>query len=123
MRSGNKVHVRDWMESVDEINNDLDEFLDLPGTVAECFPEYETEESNQADERYDTLYEQLKAKVDVDLLQELDSEIIDRLMNWKAEGMVIGMAIGSRQAGLSKEETTKRIKPWFGPGITNGKAT
>jgi len=37
--------------------------------------------------------------------------------------MVIGMAIGSRQAGLSKEETAKRIKPWFGPGITNGKAT
>jgi len=44
-------------------------------------------------------------------------------MNWKAEGMVIGMAIGSRQAGLSKEETAKRIKPWFEPGITNGKAT
>ena len=101
----------------------MDEFFDLPGTVAELFPDYETEESKEADERYDALWEQLKEKLDRAILSELDSVTMLRLINWKSQGMAIGMAIALRMIGMNKEEVANRVKPWFGPGIANGKAT
>jgi len=126
MRSGSKVEVKDWMESVDEINNDLDEFFYLPGTVAEHFPGYETEESKEADERYNRLWHQLIDGLDESnkkLLHELDSVVEERRCNMEARGMALGMTFALRMIGLSKKEVAKRVKPWVGPGLTNGKIT
>ncbi len=101
---------------VDEINDDMDSFFDLVGTLGSGTVPFKVRCPDDLEQSYDGVLEKLKGHLNGDgeqLMRDLDSAVGDKMAHMETTSLMTGVVIGLRMAGKSKEEASELTKAWF----------
>jgi len=107
---------RNQANLIDEINDDMDSFFDLPGRLGEGTVPFKARYSESEDRCYNEILGKIGEGLNGDLerlLNKLDDVVTGRLTYTENASLLTGVVIGLRMAGMSRAKAAKIVKAWF----------